>query len=52
MDLIKPGDLYATIYKPHFQKLRLKEWREKTYGYRLCAKAYLPLDELEAFTAQ
>jgi hypothetical protein len=44
--LIKPGDLFTAIYKPRFQQIKFKEWREKTYGHNFSPRSYLGLEEI------
>lgn len=47
--LIKPGDLFATIYKTANQQLKFKSWSEKTYGHSFITRKYINLEGLEAF---
>lgn len=44
--MIKPGDLFTTIYKPRNQHLRMKDWSEKTYGHQFTARKYINLEGL------
>ena len=44
--LIKPGDLFATVYKPRLQRLKCKEWREKTFGNNFSLRSYINLEEI------
>jgi hypothetical protein len=44
--LIKPGDLFATIYKPRLQQLKCKEWREKTFSKNFSLRSYINLEEI------
>ena len=44
--LIKPGDIFFTVYKPRLQKLKCKEWREKNFGNHFSASSYIAHEEI------